>query len=422
MPSTASARQGIDAGRASGRVALVVPSVMASGTERRLAFVYKHLERRYPGEYLLVLPRDLCATLDRGGFGLSGMQGVRVLTRRWRLDLKRGAHASPLVNLNRIVTLLGYRREVERLIETDHVRLVHAYLEMVPVLGLMPLRQVPTVVAIVDHLPKYYDRRRIDCRLLLRAIDTSTRVDCLYAWISGQLEALGVDRRLLNYPAWNCVNHDAFHPEDKDELSVSFAARTIDWKNPLLMLDVIDYVLKARPDARFSVLGSGRLQSALAQRAARRGWQGIVRTGYLEDPSPIVNRSSIHVSLDRFDNSPDQSLLEGMAAGCAIVASQVGETGRVVTDDVGILAPLEAAQLGEAILRLLADPGLARRLGRAARARVMAHHHVDAYVEYLHDVHDLDQTGRVMNGVRVPVQAAGRAGPNLGTPAAPTPT
>lgn len=365
---------------------------MASGTERRLAFVYQHLHSRYPNEYLLILSRDLYGVLNRGGFGLDRLPGVRVLGRRWWLDIKRGAHASPLVNLNRIVTLLGYRREVERLIERDHVRLVHAYLEMVPLLGMLPLRQVPTVVAVIDHLPKYYDRRRPECRLLLRAVETGARVDCLSPWISKRLEGLGVDPRLLNYPAWNCVNHDAFRPEDKDERVVSFAARTIDWKNPLLMLDVIDCVLRARPDTRFWVLGMGKLQSVFARKVIERGWQGIVRTGYLEDPSTIVNHSLIHLSLERFDNSLNQSLLEGMAAGCAIVASRVGETERVVTEDVGILAPLDASQIGEAVLKLLSDPALARRLGRAARARVMANHHVDTYVDYLHDIHDFGQT------------------------------
>lgn len=385
---------------------------MASGTERRLAFVYKHLERRYPGEYLLVLPRGLCHTLDRGGFGLSDMPGVRVLNRRWRLDLKRGAHASPLVNLTRIVTLLQYRLELAHLIETERVHLIHAYLEMVPLLGLMPLRQVPMVVAAVDHLPKYYDRRRMDCRLLLRAIGASVRVDCLNAWISGRLEALGVDPGLLKYPAWNCVNHEAFHPEDKDERVVSFAARTIDWKNPLLMLDVIEHVLKARPDTRFWVLGMGTQQALLARKVIERGWQGIVRTGYLEDPSTVVNRSLIHLSLERFDNSLNQSLLEGMAAGCAIVASRVGETERVVTEDVGILTPLDASQIADAVLRLLADPALARRLGRAARARIMANHHVDAYANYLHNIHDLSQTGRSLDGVRIPREVVAAARPN----------
>lgn len=384
-----------------GPIALVLPSAMASGTERRLSFVYRHLERRFPGEYRLILSADLYRVLNRGGFGLDQLPGVHVFGRRAPVDLKGGSDASLLVNLGRIATLVRYRRELKRLIVQERIALLHPYLELVPFLAGMPIWGTAWIVPVVDHQPKYFDKQSPHCRLLLRAVASAERVDCLYRWIAQRMEGLGVERRKLCNPAWNCVNHDAFHPAEKDDRSISFAARTIDLKSPLLMLEVIERVFRRQPDVHFSVLGKGDRDSTLAQEIAKRGWEGRVRVGYMEDPSPVVNQSLVHVSLERLDNFTNQSLLEGMAAGCATVASHVGETHRVVTDEVGLLAPLDAEPLAEAILSLVAAPGLARTMGKAGRERILRNHHVDRYVDYLRLVHDLSQTGQVVDGVRL---------------------
>lgn len=366
--------------------------------------MYRHLERRFPGEYRLILSADLYPVLNRGGFALDQLPGVHVLGQRPGFDVKGGSDAPVLVNLGRMVTLLRYRREIKRLIAQERIALLHPYLELVPVLALMPIREIPWIVPIVDHQPKYFERNSPHCRLLLRAASSAERVDCLYRRISQRMEDLGADRNKLCNPAWNCVNHDAFLPAEKDDRSVSFAARAIDLKSPLLMVEVIEQVLQRRPDVRFAVLGKGDRESILAQEIAERGWEGRVRIGYLEDPSPVVNQSLVHVSLERLDNFSNQSLLEGMAAGCATVASDVGETYRAVSDEVGMLAPLEAEPLAEAILNLVDDPGRARRMGRAGRERVLRNHHVDKYVDYLRLVHDLSQSGQIVDGVRLTLE------------------
>jgi glycosyltransferase involved in cell wall biosynthesis len=204
---------------------------------------------------------------------------------------------------------------------------------------------------------------------------------------------------MLCYPAWNCVNHDAFRPMPKQP-AVSFASRAIDIKNPMLMAEVVDRVLRKRSEVRFSILGGGPRMAPLQRRLSALGWDRQVSSGYVEDPSPIVNRSLVHVALERFDNFTNQSMLEGMAAGCATVASDVGETRRVVTDDLGILVPLDPAAIADAILQLLDHPERAQAMGRKARERVMQNHHVDRYIDYLRQVEDLSRPGPIVDGVR----------------------
>ena len=89
------------------------------------------------------------------------------------------------------------------------------------------------------------------------------------------------------------------------------------------------------------------------------------------------------------------ALLEAMAAGCAIVATDAGEHGAVL-DGAGLVIPvypLEPA-LGDAMERLRADPEARRRLGEAARSRAVAHHGLTAYVADLLGVYTSAIAGR----------------------------
>jgi glycosyltransferase involved in cell wall biosynthesis len=71
--------------------------------------------------------------------------------------------------------------------------------------------------------------------------------------------------------------------------------------------------------------------------------------------------------LQHFNNYPSQSLLEAMACGNAVVATNVGETHRLVDETVGLLIEPEAPALAEALNRLLDSPDLPR-MQQAARA------------------------------------------------------
>lgn len=66
------------------------------------------------------------------------------------------------------------------------------------------------------------------------------------------------------------------------------------------------------------------------------------------------------------------ALLEAMAHGCCVIASDIPEN-RELVDGVGLLVPpRDAAGLGAALARVLDAPGEARALGRRARQRVEA--------------------------------------------------
>jgi glycosyltransferase involved in cell wall biosynthesis len=86
------------------------------------------------------------------------------------------------------------------------------------------------------------------------------------------------------------------------------------------------------------------------------------------------------------------ALLEYMASGRAIVATNVGANATLVRDGEHglIVPPRDELALARSIERLLADPRLAVRLGAAARARVEAEYSRDAmrrrFETFYHDL------------------------------------
>lgn len=76
------------------------------------------------------------------------------------------------------------------------------------------------------------------------------------------------------------------------------------------------------------------------------------------------------------------AVMEAMAAGKAVVATNVGGTGELLRDGRGILVPPADAQaLARALSRVLQDPELAARLGAQSREWARAHLRADAMVQ-----------------------------------------
>jgi glycosyltransferase involved in cell wall biosynthesis len=82
------------------------------------------------------------------------------------------------------------------------------------------------------------------------------------------------------------------------------------------------------------------------------------------------------------------SMLEAMAAGCAVVATEAGEDGPAL-GDAGIRLPVSPLEphLGNALRRLRDDPGLRAELGALARARVLEHYALSTGVDRLVDLY-----------------------------------
>jgi phosphatidylinositol alpha-mannosyltransferase len=135
-------------------------------------------------------------------------------------------------------------------------------------------------------------------------------------------------------------------------------------------------VARRAPDAWFVVVGDGRDRAALGELppgAARRVLAlGPVRH---EDLPPFHAACDAFVSSATGQESFGIVLVEAMAAGLPVVCTDIPGYREVVRDGVeGLLVPPgDPGALAGALLRVLEDAGLARRLGEAGRVRARAY-------------------------------------------------
>lgn len=121
-------------------------------------------------------------------------------------------------------------------------------------------------------------------------------------------------------------------------------------------------------EAVLRLVGEGPEQESLAELASRLGVADRIEwIGYTEDVASQFRAADVVVAPSRWEGL-SLVLLEAMASGAAIVASNV--SGSEVLEGAGIIVtPDDHQELARALDRLIADESLRRRLGERARVR-----------------------------------------------------
>lgn len=163
---------------------------------------------------------------------------------------------------------------------------------------------------------------------------------------------------------------------------VGFLGTLKPWHGLDLLLEAFALLRRRRSDAHLLIVGDGPMRDALEQQAARLGVQSYVVFSGSVAPSavPGLLRSmdvavACYPPMEDFYFSP-LKVFEYMAAGAAVVASDIGQVRELIRDGVtGCLTPPgNVTVLADVLARLADDPVLRTRLGRAARQWVLAHH------------------------------------------------
>lgn len=143
-----------------------------------------------------------------------------------------------------------------------------------------------------------------------------------------------------------------------------------------VLLEAFRLVADEVPDVRLRIIGGDQegfptLREELEGRAARLHLGDAVElVGFVDHPEQLVADSACYVQAAREQTEIlPLAVLEAMASGAPVVATDVGGVRDVVRDgETGLLTPPEdAPALARAILRILQDQALADRLRRSAR-------------------------------------------------------
>jgi glycosyltransferase involved in cell wall biosynthesis len=143
----------------------------------------------------------------------------------------------------------------------------------------------------------------------------------------------------------------------------------------------LDLVARIRPKAagpvRGIIAGDGPLRKSLQERAACLGLMPPVVEfrGSVSDLAEIYHESDIFVFTSDSEGTPNV-LLEASGSGLPIVATRTGDTSDVVRDgETGFLCDCgDEEGLVSAVLRLVGDEELRRRVGAQGRRFVEENH------------------------------------------------
>ncbi len=127
--------------------------------------------------------------------------------------------------------------------------------------------------------------------------------------------------------------------------------------------DIWPRIAEAHPEARCKIIGGGRPPPSLLALAGPR----VELTGFVSDLRPHLAAAAAVVAPLRLGGGTRLKIVEAMAMGKAIVSTTLGAEGIEALPGRDLLVEDEPAAFAEAVNRLLAEPGLAARIGQSAR-------------------------------------------------------
>lgn len=186
----------------------------------------------------------------------------------------------------------------------------------------------------------------------------------------------------------------------EDALVIVMAAQFIERKGHDLLLDVLPRIFAAEPRARVLLFGQGPRQEAIAERVDREGLGDRVRLpGFRDDLLELLPCCDLLVHPARAEGL-GIALLEAAAAALPVVSTRVGGIPEaVVHGRTGLLVESDDREaLGDALLRLLEDGELRRRMGAEGRAWVRVERSVPAMVQGNRAVYETVLAERARHG------------------------
>ncbi len=165
------------------------------------------------------------------------------------------------------------------------------------------------------------------------------------------------------------------------QVRIGLIGRISPWKGQHIFLQAAARVCQNFPEARFFIVGSALFGEAEYDRKVRSlteslGISDLVTfTGFRKDVQNMIADMDLIVHASTTGEPFGQVIIEGMAAGKPVIATDGGGVPEIVEDGkTGILVPMGDVQaMADAISRLLADPALAADMGACGRERVRDH-------------------------------------------------
>jgi glycosyltransferase involved in cell wall biosynthesis len=217
------------------------------------------------------------------------------------------------------------------------------------------------------------------------ALENSDCTDFLSPFIAEGVKKRNVKIKEENIMVAPCsfADYRKCRAGNKSGFEIAFSSRLEPGKNPMMFLEAVKIINKKYPEIKFQLLGEGTLVHEIENFIAQNNLQAAVNFQFHKNPPEIFANTSVFVSLQKNTNYPSQSVLEAMACGNAIVATNTGDTNLFINSGNGLLINFSLEELAEALESLIKNKKLAQRLGENAKEFAVKNHTVEKYTAYL---------------------------------------
>jgi glycosyltransferase involved in cell wall biosynthesis len=202
----------------------------------------------------------------------------------------------------------------------------------------------------------------------------STRAIAVSDSVAQHLRTLGVDDGRIDVIP-NGVDHELFRPRrpvsgvtPSTVPRVLFVGRLISNKGPQVLLRALILLRSQGVNFQAEIVGEGPLRCTLERTIRRHGLSGrVTLTGATSDIAQRLQLADVVVR-PSFTEGMALAVLEAMASGCCVVASDIPANAGLITDgSTGLLFRSgDAADLARVLRRSLRDAGIRCALGAAA--------------------------------------------------------
>jgi phosphatidylinositol alpha-mannosyltransferase len=181
----------------------------------------------------------------------------------------------------------------------------------------------------------------------------------------------------------NGVDLDHFSPDvapieefDDGKLNILFVGRLESRKGVKYLIEAFARVKQEVPDSRLIIVGPGtRLRRKYEKKVAKSGLKDVVFVGFAsyEDLPRYYQTADVFCAPATGSESFGIILLEAMAVGKPIVASNIEGYASVISDGVDgqLVPPKDSESLAQALITLLNDESLRQEMGAKGRAKAL---------------------------------------------------
>jgi glycosyltransferase involved in cell wall biosynthesis len=219
-------------------------------------------------------------------------------------------------------------------------------------------------------------------------MENSDIVDFLSPFIYEGVKKLGVrpkEEKVFITPC-SFSDYSKCKTGGKEKFAIAFSARLEKDKNPVLFTEAAIKLAEDHPEVDFHIMGEGRLSGNIRSMVSESGFSNIIFHGFHPNPVKVMAETKVFVSLQTTNNYPSQSVLEAMACGNAIIATDVGDTRMFLDESKGSLISLDKQSLIKCLSYYIYNPAIAEKKGNEASEFVRTNHTIERASEYYSDL------------------------------------